>query len=176
MITYDVIDILKTNDEFLEASQLHLNFVKSEVFVFSEKPNAGSETVSSFQKRSIVLPLSFMFKCKEYLSYETTNNSLFSRSDNFCSLDKVVLKLSSTDSMVLIAILLRLEREFKQFQEIQPFNPQSREVQLRTQRPSFNPGLVINSIKEKFQIVHDGIQIVRTKDIILYLMLSLESH
>ena len=157
-IKYDVIDILKEKEEFLESSQLNFTITKSEVFIYNENSVSGPNNI---QKRNIVLPLSVMYKSKEHLSYESTNNKLLAQRDNLCAFDKVVLKLSSTDSMLFVAIMMRLEQEFKQYKSIPEFNSKSREVLLQNTTTNDEDNLgQITVIKEKNRIVHDGIQIV----------------
>jgi len=158
-IKYDITDILKQKEDFLESSQLSISLTQNEIFVFNEKSLENGSSTS--HKRSIVLPLSILYKTKESLSYESTNNKLLASLDNLCVIDKVVLKLSSTDSIVIAAILRKLDQEFNKYKNIPPFTSRNKGNLPRALPKPDSNAPQINVIKEKNTIVHDGIQIVK---------------
>ena len=158
MIKYDIIDALKEKEEFIESSQMNISLAKSEAFIYNEKP---SHKFGQIQKRGIVLPLTVMYKSREHMSYEITNNKLLAQYENLCALDKVILKLSSTDLMLLVSIAKRLQDELQQYKNIPPFTSRNKGNLPRALPKPDSNAPQINVIKEKNRIVHDGIQIVK---------------
>ena len=157
LIKYDITDIVQQRNDFLESSMINLNLLKSEIFVF-HKYLRYSES-RPFQKRSIIFPFSLTYKSKESFSYERTHNTLLGRYDNLVIIDKIVLRLSSTDSMVAMSALQFLKEEFESYKALAPFPPQSKNKAQILKVAKQLPSLTV--INEKNKVAHDGIQIVR---------------
>lgn len=157
MIKYDITDIVQQRNDFLESSMININLLKSEIFVFHQYLRHSD--ARPFLKRSIIFPFSLTYKSKESLSYERTHNTLLGRYDNLMIIDKIVLRLSSTDSMVAMSALQYLKLEFERYKALAPFPPQSKNKAQIPKIPKDLPNLTV--INEKNKIAHDGIQIVR---------------
>ena len=165
------------SQDFQESSVMNLNLIKSEIFVFRDRTkdikalkNLNQyDDMTTIQKRSIILPLSVMYKSKEYLCYEASNNKLLAQKDNLLAIDKVILKVSSTDSMVIAAAGIILEQQNEKYEKLPPFVAQSREVLLKMQLQVTQKDLPqITVLNEKHKIVHDGIQMVSFKGLFLF--------
>jgi len=159
-VKYDITDIVLRRKDFLESSMFNFNLVKNEIFVFHEHLRYSNDS-QAIQKRSIIFPFSLMYKSKEYLSYEKTNNILLAKYENTYIIDKIVLRVSSIDSMVALSAAKYLGVEFARYKKRPPFPQQSREVQLEiSMRKKQSMNLpTVTVISEKHKVVHDGMQI-----------------
>jgi len=172
-VKYDITDIVLRRKDFLESSMFNFNLVKNEIFVFHEHLRYSNDS-QAIQKRSIIFPFSLMYKSKEYLSYEKTNNILLAKYENTYIIDKIVLRVSSIDSMVTLSAAKYLGVEFARYKKRPPFPQQSREVQLEiSMRKKQSMNLpTVTVISEKHKVVHDGMQIVRDLGDIFLLIFS----
>jgi len=162
MVRYDITDIVLKRKDFLESSMMNLNLIKNEIFVNHE--GLRQEDQQAVVKRSIIFPFSLMYKSKEFLSYEKTNNILLAKYENTFFIDKIVLRLSSIDSMVAASGFKYLGVEFERYKKLIPFPIHSRETKLEMEwkKKVSNDNLPkVTVISEKQKIVHCGVQIVK---------------
>ena len=160
MVKYDITDIVLKRKDFLESSMINLNLIKNEIFVNHE--GLRKENPQAIVKRSIIFPFSLMYKSKEFLSYEKTNNILLAKYENTFFVDKIVLRLSAIDSKVATSALRYLGVELERYKKLPPFPLQSKETQLemelKKKANENNPKVTV--ISEKQKIVHCGVQVV----------------
>ncbi len=160
LVKYDITDIVLQRKDFLESSMININLVKNEIFVHHE--GLRQDNSQSIVKRSIIFPFSLMYKSREFLSYEKTNNTLLAKYENTFLIDKIVLRLSSVDSMVALSALDYLGKEYEGYKNLPPFSQLSKEtileMEMRKKVDKNLPKMTVISDNQK--IVHDGVQIV----------------
>lgn len=173
-VRFDITDIVFRRKDFLESSMMTLNLIKNEIFVFHQK--IQQDETSSLQKRSIIFPFSLMYKFKEFLTYEKTNNAVLTKYDTLYIVDKIVLRVSSTDSMVALSALKYVGMEFERYKKLPLFPTQSKNSPTAVQPVKKNsvaqPKVTV--IGEKHKIMHDGMQIVPI--FCLLILIFLESY
>ncbi len=154
-MSYDIFDVLQTSEDFLESAQMTVGLKNAEAFILKPEENS----VGEFCKRSIVLPFYVMYKTKETLSIEHSMKKVLGRNENLCTLQKIILKLTANDSMILGDILLRISNEYEEYQKLPLFNQRSREIIMQASVKKLSVGQIF-VLQDTFKIIQEGIQIV----------------
>ena len=106
-----------------------------------------------------------MWKSKEHMTYEKTNNALLTKYENTYIVDKIVLRVSSTDSIVALSASKFLGQEFERYRALIPFPLESKNTlpKISTSKKINLNMSKVQIMSEKHKAIHDGVQLVFNK-------------
>jgi len=146
--------LLEKKNDFLESSILNINLEKNEIFVYHDHLKHKDHN----HKRSIIYPFTFIYKSKEYLSYDPCHKLYLAKYDNSYIVDRIVLRASAVDSIVVLSALKNLEKEMAEYKKLPLFPKLSKFTEHYV---SGSAGLEqLRVIHNVMRIIHYGIQIV----------------
>lgn len=136
---FDVLDILKNKDDYLESSLMTLTLHKNEIFVFHNKSREKKNI--NYTKRSIIYPFSITYTTKEMLKKKKDQDSYLAKYEAGVFLDKIVIRASAVDSLILSSAINNFQEDMTQYQSWAKF-------------PEYSPhttrlNIVKNLVKEK---------------------------
>jgi hypothetical protein len=148
MSKYDVMSLLASKNDFLESSILNINLEKNEIFVYHTQLKHKDHS----QKRSIIYPFTFVYKSKEFLCYEKANKMYLAKYEKSYIVDRIVLRASAVDSIVVLSALKNLEREMSEYSKL-PLFPK-----LSVYTDHFSSG---NTGEDQLQVIHTVMRIIQ---------------
>ena len=153
MENFDIMALLKAKPEFLKSSEMKVSLDKTEIFVITERVNRQLSN-----KRSIVFPVCMQYNHKEYLTYEATNNICLAKTESLYIIEKVVLRVSAVDSLVVLDGLHNIKNDMEEYKKMKAFPKQSQFTEFDIISDKSTPGYRV--IQNMVKILQDGVQIV----------------
>lgn len=155
MTNFDIMTLLTKQYEFLDSSIIQLNLNKAEIFVLDE--NSIQREGLKLLKRRLLHPFTLSYKSTQKLFYSRADTAYLARYEHNFNSDRIVLRISATDSLTAIAAIKNLQKEIEDYSRL----PSFLKVRRTTIGTSSSLAKIVNNT---VKIIHKGIQIVN-KDI-----------
>jgi len=151
---FDVLRLLSKKGGSQEWSSMNINFEKTEIFLLNHEARESDQS----SKRVIVYPFSLSYKSRQYVSKGDTQDLYLLRTENTYLIDRIIFRLSPSDSFVVFTAYKSLEATLAEHKNIPPFPNESKNANLKIEKEPIY--VQLKNTQTVTRVIQYGVQLV----------------